>query len=60
MKRNWKDDRGFSVWIFWRSFNWDVGQEMLLILLVMLGGDLFKWRGLWGLGKESKKVLVGF
>lgn len=59
MKRNWKDDRGSSVWISWRSLNWDVGQEMLPTLLVMLGGDLSKWRGPWGPGKESKKALAG-
>lgn len=46
-------------WISWKSLNWNIGQEMFPALFVMLGGDLKKWEGLRGPGKESKEVLAG-
>lgn len=46
-------------WISWKSLNWDIGQKMFPALFAMLGGDLKKWEGLKGPGKESKEVLAG-
>ena len=59
MQWSWKDDRGPSVWVSWKRINWDVDQEMLPTLFVMLGGDLTQWKEPRGPGKESKEVLAG-
>lgn len=55
-----KGDRGFSVWVSWKSVNWDAGQGMLPTLFVMLGGDLTEWKGPWGPGRESKELSSQF